>query len=92
VEEAIVPRGGVALLRCKDAIRTDNEDLILTTDAVVAELPKDEKAPVGMPGGMGDRRNENPRGKTGVFLSASAAVRGPRRFECPGTSRLQFTL
>jgi chaperonin GroEL len=28
--------------------------LILTTDAMVAELPKDEKAPAGMPGGMGD--------------------------------------
>ena len=27
--------------------------LILTTDAMVAELPKDEKAPAGMPGGMG---------------------------------------
>jgi chaperonin GroEL len=133
VEEGIVPGGGVALLRCKDAIskiKTDNEDqaagvkivlraveqpmreiarnagdepsvviakvlegkgnfgynaqtgeygdmvamgvldptkvtryalqnaasvaaLILTTDAMVAELPKDEKAPAGMPGGMG---------------------------------------
>jgi chaperonin GroEL len=27
--------------------------LILTTDAMVAELPKDDKAPAGMPGGMG---------------------------------------
>src|SRR5687768_10302962 len=27
--------------------------LILTTDAMVAELPKDEKSPAGMPGGMG---------------------------------------
>ena len=133
VEEGIVPGGGVALLRCKDAIskiKTDNEDqaagvkivlraveqplreiarnagdepsvviakvlegkgnfgynaqtgeygdmvamgvldptkvtryalqnaasvsaLILTTDAMVAELPKDEKSPAGMPGGMG---------------------------------------
>jgi chaperonin GroEL len=133
VEEGIVPGGGVALLRARDAvakIKTDNEDqnagvkivlraleqplreiarnageepsvvinkvlegkgnygynaqsgeygdmvsmgvldptkvtrtalqnaasvasLILTTDAMVAELPKDEKAPAGMPGGMG---------------------------------------
>ena len=133
VEEGIVPGGGVALLRTKDAvskIKTDNEDqaagvkiivraleqplreiarnagdepsvvinkvqegkgnygynaqtgeygdmvamgvldptkvtryalqnaasvsaLILTTDAMVAELPKDEKSPAGMPGGMG---------------------------------------
>jgi chaperonin GroEL len=27
--------------------------LILTTDAMVAELPKDEKQTAGMPGGMG---------------------------------------
>ncbi len=27
--------------------------LILTTDAMVAELPKDDKSPAGMPGGMG---------------------------------------
>src|SRR3954465_9597191 len=138
VEEGIVPGGGVALLRCKDAIakiKTENEDqaagvkivlraieqplreiarnagdepsvviakvlegkgnfgynaqtgeygdmvamgvldptkvtrtalqnaasvsaLILTTDAMVAELPKDDKSPAGMPGGgmggMGD--------------------------------------
>ncbi|HXS54372.1 MAG TPA: chaperonin GroEL [Usitatibacter sp.] len=133
VEEGIVPGGGVALLRARDAvakIKTDNEDqnagvkivlraleqplreiarnageepsvvinkvlegkgnhgynaqtgeygdmvsmgvldptkvtrtalqnaasvaaLILTTDAMVAELPKDDKAPAGMPGGMG---------------------------------------
>src|SRR5205085_6825420 len=133
VEEGIVPGGGVALLRCKDAIakiKTDNEDqaagvkivlraieqplreiarnagdepsvviakvlegkgnfgynaqtgeygdmvamgvldptkvtryalqnaasvsaLILTTDAMVAELPKDDKAGAGMGGGMG---------------------------------------
>ncbi len=133
VEEGIVPGGGVALLRAKEAvskIKTDNEDqaagvkiivraleqplreiarnagdepsvviakviegkgnygynaqtgeygdmvamgvldptkvtryalqnaasvaaLILTTDAMVAELPKDDKAPAGMPGGMG---------------------------------------
>jgi len=133
VEEGIVPGGGVALLRARDAVaklKTDNEDqaagvkivvraleqpmreiarnagdepsvvinkvlegkgnygynaqtgeygdmvamgvldptkvtryalqnaasvaaLILTTDAMVAELPKDEKAPAGMPGGMG---------------------------------------
>ncbi len=133
VEEGIVPGGGVALLRARDAIakiKTDNEDqaagvkivlraleqplreiarnageepsvvinkvvegkgnygfnaqtgeygdmvamgvldptkvtrtalqnaasvssLILTTDAMVAELPKDDKSPAGMPGGMG---------------------------------------
>jgi len=92
VEEGIVPGGGVALLRCKDAIAKVLEGkgnfgynaqtgeygdmvamgvldptkvtryalqnaasvsaLILTTDAMVAELPKDDKGG-GMGGGMG---------------------------------------
>lgn len=30
-----------------------NSALIFTTDAMVSELPKGEKAPAGLPGGMG---------------------------------------